>query len=166
MTDYFAMEVLGRFAGHVHWAGSTDEILFTQISSISQAGETSFTTFTIGGESQGFEVDAQLGRDVVTYTGGAGDTADVLLWEVVPVPGQEGGDVIGSDDGVGLNPADAPQPESSWLATLIGVGLLVVVGGGAVVHNKQAAPGAKESIYGADSSISTDENPARPSSAL
>ena len=48
VPEHLRPVVLGSFAGHVHWASSTDELGFTQVSSVSQAGETSFSTMTIG----------------------------------------------------------------------------------------------------------------------
>jgi hypothetical protein len=82
----FRQLVLGTFAGHVHYARSTDAAGFTQISSISQAGETSFTVATISGEgpasaATSYEIDVQVARDVVTWAGPAGTASSecVLL---------------------------------------------------------------------------------------
>jgi hypothetical protein len=107
--------VLGRFAGHVHFAGATDEGLFTQISSISQAGQTSFSVMTIGnspdrqnvrttaGRSwEQFIPAVRLDRDVYSWTGGAGAPNDASMWKVVPVSSPEQHPVI-------LQPTDHPD---------------------------------------------------------
>jgi ABC-type cobalt transport system substrate-binding protein len=159
--------VMGRFAGHVHWAESTDEMLFTQVSSISQAGETSFTTFVIrSGETQsgGFQVDAQLGRDVVTYVGGAGDTAEARLWEVAPGPEAAADQILNASDGEGASfTLSLPL-----IVILLGAVLLMVSVGGTVHKRKPDSKIPEVSIYGGSASSSnstmTEENPAQPSS--
>jgi hypothetical protein len=75
--------VLGTFAGHVHWAGNTTDLGFTQISSISQAGETSFATQTIGTlQGMSMKIDIRLGRDVVSWNGDPGSSSTPSMWYV------------------------------------------------------------------------------------
>lgn len=81
VPEPFRSMVLGKFAGHVHWAESTDDDGYTQLGSISQAGETSFSVQTVGG-GQGLEIDIKLGRDVVSWTGGTGALSEEHLWQV------------------------------------------------------------------------------------
>ncbi len=83
----------------MHVAASTDEWLFTQVSSISQAGETSFSVMTIGnspeqrhsmpsqsaaGGRERLIAAVQLDRDVFSWFGGPGSANEPSLWAVSP----------------------------------------------------------------------------------
>lgn len=137
VTEYLGT-VLGRFAGHVHFAASTDELLFTQVSSISQAGETSFSVMTIGNSpEQQHSMPAQAGRigsreqlipavrlerDVFSWFGGPGSANEPSLWKVLPTSSVEQRQQLQADN---VNVTTSTDGTSDGVLRLFAVAVVV-----------------------------------------